>query len=60
MSGGGGALLPHPNCICVCVCVCVCVFQSVDMSVEMSMEAMEIITMSVDKHGATKNYEVST
>jgi hypothetical protein len=56
MSGGGGALLPHPNCICVCVCV----FQSVDMSVEMSMEAMEIITMSVDKHGATKNYEVST
>ena len=44
----------------VFVCVCVCVFQSVDMSVEMSMEAMEIITMSVDKHGATKNYEVST
>jgi hypothetical protein len=28
------------------------------MSVEMSQEAMEIITMSVDKHGATKNYEV--
>lgn len=29
------------------------------MSVEMSMEAMEIITMSVDKHGATKNYEAA-
>jgi len=29
------------------------------MSTEMSMEYMEIITMSVDKHAATKNYEVS-
>jgi hypothetical protein len=26
---------------------------------EMSMESMEIITMAVDKHAATKNYEVS-
>lgn len=34
------------------------VSQSVDMSMEMSMESMEIITMSVDKHQATKNYEV--
>jgi hypothetical protein len=33
--------------------------QSVDMSAEMSSEAMEVITMSVDKHAATKNYEVS-
>jgi hypothetical protein len=30
------------------------------MSMEMSMESMEIITMSVDKHQATKNYEVFT
>jgi hypothetical protein len=29
------------------------------MSVEMAAESMEIITMSVDKHQATKNYEVS-
>ena len=28
------------------------------MSMEMSMESMEIITMAVDKHAATKNYEV--
>ena len=28
------------------------------MSIEMAQEAMEIITMSVDKHQATKNYEV--
>lgn len=34
--------------------------QSVDMSMEMSMESMEIITMAVDKHAATKNYEVSS
>lgn len=33
-------------------------FQSVDMSSEMVSECMEIITMSVDKHQATKNYEV--
>lgn len=29
------------------------------MSSEMASEAMEVITMSVDKHAATKNYEVS-
>jgi hypothetical protein len=29
------------------------------MTTEMSMECMEIITMSVDKHATTKNYEVS-
>ena len=29
------------------------------MSSEMTMESMEIITMSVDKHAQTKNYEVS-
>ena len=28
------------------------------MTMEMSMESMEIITMAVDKHAATKNYEV--
>ena len=28
------------------------------MSMEMSMESMEIITMAVDKHQSTKNYEV--
>ncbi|CAE7723859.1 Dnal4 [Symbiodinium microadriaticum] len=33
--------------------------QSVDMSMEMSMESMEIITMAVDKHQATKNYEAA-
>eukprot|EP00341_Mesodinium_pulex_P001765 CAMPEP_0116932140 /NCGR_PEP_ID=MMETSP0467-20121206/28248_1 /TAXON_ID=283647 /ORGANISM="Mesodinium pulex, Strain SPMC105" /LENGTH=102 /DNA_ID=CAMNT_0004612741 /DNA_START=41 /DNA_END=346 /DNA_ORIENTATION=- len=33
--------------------------RSVDMSMEMSMESMEIITMSVDKHQATKNYEAA-
>ncbi len=33
--------------------------RSVDMTLEMSTEAMEIITMSVDKHAATKNYEAS-
>jgi hypothetical protein len=32
--------------------------QTVDMSAEMTSESMEIITMSVDKHQATKNYEV--
>ena len=36
-----------------------CCMQSVDMSMEMSMESMEIITMAVDKHQATKNYEVN-
>ena len=30
------------------------------MSIEMASEAMEIITMSVDKHAALKNYEVHT
>jgi hypothetical protein len=29
------------------------------MPPEMASEAMEVITMSVDKHQATKNYEVS-
>ncbi len=33
--------------------------QSVDMSVEMASESMEIITMSVDKHAALKNYEAA-
>lgn len=33
--------------------------QSVDMSAEMASESMEIITMAVDKHQTTKNYEVS-
>jgi hypothetical protein len=28
------------------------------MSPEMANEAMEVVTMSVDKHQATKNYEV--
>jgi len=28
------------------------------MSTEMSMESMEIITMAIDKHATTKNYEV--
>lgn len=34
------------------------VVQSVDMTQDMAGEAMEVITMSVDKHQATKNYEV--
>ena len=29
------------------------------MSAEMSSESLEVITMAVDKHQATKNYEVS-
>jgi hypothetical protein len=29
------------------------------MSAEMASEAMEVITMAVDKHVATKNYEVN-
>lgn len=33
--------------------------KSVDMSSEMAQEAMEIITMAVDKHQATKNFEAS-
>lgn len=33
--------------------------KSIDMSSEMAAESMEVITMSVDKHQATKNYEVS-
>ncbi len=34
--------------------------RSVDMSLEMSSECMEVITMAVDKHQNTKNYEVSS
>ena len=33
--------------------------KSADMSPEMAQEAMEIITMAVDKHQASKNYEAS-
>jgi dynein light chain 4 len=33
--------------------------KSVDMSTEMQQEAMEIITMAVDKHMGSKNYEAS-
>jgi hypothetical protein len=29
------------------------------MSAEMAAESMEIVTMAIDKHQATKNYEVS-
>ncbi len=29
------------------------------MSAEMSSESMEVITMAIDKHAQTKNYEVS-
>jgi hypothetical protein len=29
------------------------------MSTEMAAESMEIITMAIDKHQATKNYEVN-
>ena len=32
--------------------------QSVDMSAEMASETIEVITMAVDKHQQTKNYEV--
>ena len=32
--------------------------KSSDMSNEMVMESTEVIVMSVDKHQATKNYEV--
>lgn len=32
--------------------------QNVDMSAEMSSESMEVITMAIDKHAQTKNYEV--
>ena len=28
------------------------------MSTEMAAESMEIVTMAIDKHQATKNYEV--
>lgn len=31
--------------------------KSVDMTVEMELEAMEIITMAADKHVPSKNYE---
>ncbi|KAJ1400770.1 dynein light chain type 1-domain-containing protein [Ochromonadaceae sp. CCMP2298] len=33
--------------------------RNVDMSAEMASEAMEVITMAVDKHVATKNYEAA-
>ena len=33
--------------------------QSIDMSAEMAAEAMEIVTMAVDKHQTTKNYEAA-
>mmetsp|Transcript_8274 Transcript_8274/g.9044 ORF Transcript_8274/g.9044 Transcript_8274/m.9044 type:complete len:91 (-) Transcript_8274:20-292(-) len=33
--------------------------RSVDMTAEMASEAMEVITMAVDKHQATKNYEAA-
>eukprot|EP01036_Dinobryon_divergens_P026319 gene26319-34946_t len=33
--------------------------KSIDMSSEMAAESMEVITMSVDKHQATKNYEAA-
>jgi len=33
--------------------------RSVDMTVEMQAEVMEIVVMSVDKFQATKNYEAS-
>lgn len=33
--------------------------QSVDMTAEQSSEAVEIVTMAVDKYTATSNYEVS-
>jgi hypothetical protein len=33
--------------------------QNVDMSAEMASESMEVITMAVDKHAQTKNYEVN-
>jgi len=33
--------------------------KSVDMSQEMANETLEVITMSVDKHQATKNYEAA-
>jgi Dynein light chain type 1 len=33
--------------------------QSIDMSAEMAAESMEIITMAVDKHQTTKNYEAA-
>lgn len=33
--------------------------QTLDMPAEMASEALEVITMSVDKHQATKNYEAA-
>jgi dynein light chain 4 len=33
--------------------------RSVDMSGEMATECLEIVTMGVDKHMATKNYEAA-
>jgi hypothetical protein len=47
------------NCILTACAACYIVLQSADMSMEMASESMEIITMSVDKHQAAKNYEVS-
>ena len=34
--------------------------KSCDMTTEMSQEALEIITMGLDKHTATKNYEAAS
>lgn len=34
--------------------------RSCDMTTEMSQEAMECITMGLDKHTATKNYEAAS
>jgi dynein light chain 4, axonemal len=34
--------------------------KSCDMTTEMSQEALEIITMGLDKHVATKNYEAAS
>ena len=33
--------------------------QTVDMTAEQSVEAVEIVTMAVDKYSSTANYEVS-
>jgi hypothetical protein len=35
-----------------------CAMQTVDMTAELTTEAVEIITTSVEKHAASKNYEV--
>mmetsp|Transcript_75188 Transcript_75188/g.147595 ORF Transcript_75188/g.147595 Transcript_75188/m.147595 type:complete len:91 (+) Transcript_75188:36-308(+) len=33
--------------------------RNVDMSSEMASESMEVITMAIDKHAQTKNYEAA-